>query len=415
MKKLIPNFLSTYKREIDNRLNTLYTEAIPAEFYYDLFEYIEMRHSYSKDAARVGFFAKTLDKRYGTVKINGKRTHRYLILLNNLIDAGILLTDNSYKVKSAGKSAWSKSYRISNNFYDSLTDIALIETTSIYSNDINFYERVKKSSKHFLSSPKGRQMKQQLNKLELDTPAAMNWIETLLTDNKTSNKKIAIYVRYIKDILKKDWSFSISPNVNRYFTTFNMIKSELREFFTVDGEKLVSADLKSAQPYFLASYLNDAFPTDDNIKQFYHDTTTSDIYTMMLNEFLSNRPDGKYFGFKGEQTILTRTDVKIAFLTVMFKPNKGGAAILHEFSKLYPAVYEAMKRIKHKQHNALSIKLQIIESTIFIGAYRELSDLGIWVTPVHDSLYVKASDKEIMLSVLNKHFALNGYKNYTLN
>jgi hypothetical protein len=258
------------------------------------------------------------------------------------------------------------------------------------------------------------------NSFKFDAAGAFNWVQNQSELNK--NKLIA-YNSSITHLYEKN-IFVFPSKSGRHYHNFNLIKSDLRQYCTLDNETLIGIDLKSSQPYFLACKMLKEYPDNPDIQKFYNIVTKQDIYTWMLEQFDQEHPDKFYLDYKYDEIyktwigqnkyLLTRNDIKPEFLKVLFKDNKGSTPLQTIFKNKLPSVYDYIRTKKSIKKNNLAIELQKAEADIFIKAADKMFNQGIKVLTVHDSIYCKESDKINVLIILKNEFNIQGYKDYIL-
>lgn len=331
-----------------------------------------------------------------------------------LLDKQIIQCDNQFIVGSKSYDYW-----ITDNFMEITTIEDLVLQTEIIINDSYLFDKIKNSKSKTIDK-KHKELLGFLNALDFDSEKAYKWLFDLNTSGYfntptgLNTNKISSYLNMIQSIVNRDWFIVEDEKTGRIFHNFNLIKRELRSFFTYQGKKLVQSDLKSSQPYFLASHLLKLLPGNENIQKFFKVVTENDIYNYMADVYSKLNPSGVYTNYKGEVLSLkTRQDFKVGFLTVLFKPNKGQAELEKVFKLEFPEVLNQIRLVKKDFHNTLSLQLQTNESNIFISAHNKLKKVFLNL-PVHDSLYVPEDRETEMLDELKRQFKNKGYKNYTL-
>jgi len=256
-----------------------------------------------------------------------------------------------------------------------------------------------------------------------DVHLADNWLQS---QTELSKHQYRSYSSSINNLEEK-YIYTVQDNkTGRIFTNFNLMKSDLRKLCCIDNETLGQTDLKSSQPYFLASMMLKEHPTNVDVLKFYDIVTNQDVYVWMLHKFHKSHKNKYYSAFVKyddineisifqDKYILIRDDVKPEFLKVMFKDNRGSTPFQDILKNELPFVYEYIRQKKAKQKNNLALELQTIESNIFISAYKKMIKKKLKVLTVHDSIYFKKSDEKIVLKILNNEFKIQGFSNYKLD
>ena len=235
------------------------------------------------------------------------------------------------------------------------------------------------------------------------------WIDDkFYRERSISSNQKRNYTRMVLSIEDKMIFTVEGANSGRVFTNFNSIKRELRQFCTIDGQKLMSIDLKSSQPYLMAQFMKKNWPVES--KTFYDTVTKDDIYLFFLKKWNEANPAGFYREFniaknKMEDIYLnTRDDIKPEYLKMLFKIRGRKPALDDVFKSEFPFVYEKVQ----EQKEGLASTLQREESDLFIPVCTEFAERGC--LSVHDSLYFKPDlHQPIMDSLkdifINKQFA----------
>ncbi len=191
------------------------------------------------------------------------------------------------------------------------------------------------------------------------------------------------------------------PRTARIFTSFNMMKKELRECCSFEGKELSSLDLKSSQPYLLSSILLNENPHEPEVQKFYELVTKGDLY-----DWLS-----EIWGFKDIFSYDEARDMsKKMFFNYLYKKNQGTNSAQMLFSTNYPVVYDLIKNRKRKEE--LWLSLQKLEASIFIPVANKFVSEGC--LSVHDSLYFPEGLRGNIESSLHDRFNLLKLTNYNL-
>jgi len=422
MKKHI-KFPLAFVNEVDNLLKDVYCKTLPREKFFLFYETIE----------RVS--AQHPEKTFRNIKARLKTQYLRTLLGRNYaktiidisINYGIVSSDEHYIVGKKSKDYW-----ISIPFQNKVNKEELAIQTEVTINDNKLYQKIKKTYLRKNFDRKHWATFNMLNKIEFDEPSAIKWLSNLVNNgyfenNDTFNThKYNVYQRMINDMVEKKWCIVEDEKTGRIFHTFNLIKRELRNFCYVDGQKLVQSDLKSSQPYFLASRLLKLYPDNENIIKFYNDVTQKDIYQVLLDYYIKLNGSNEYNYIKlikkdghviNRKVIIkkfnNRNDIKPEFLKIMYKGIQGGATLLKIFKTEYPSVYNVLNKIKKNNKNELPLTLQKDEARIFISSYNELKK-HTWCLPVHDSIYTIENEYSLMINMLKDKFKKYNYKNYKL-
>lgn len=268
-------------------------------------------------------------------------------------------------------------------------------------------------------SPKEPHLKVQYDllkskKFKIDTDSALMWIDDkFYRERSISSNQKRNYTRMILSIEDKMIFTVEGAKGGRVFTNFNSIKRELRQFCTIDGQKLMSVDLKSSQPYLMAQFMKKNWPVES--KTFYDTVTKDDIYIFFLKKWNEVNPSGFYREFsivKNKMVDIylnTRDDIKPEYLKMLFKIRGRKPALDNVFKSEFPFVYEKVQ----EQKEGLASTLQREESDLFIPVCTEFAEKGC--LSVHDSLYFKPDLHQIILESLKGRFLKKQFADFTFN
>lgn len=166
----------------------------------------------------------------------------------------------------------------------------------------------------------------------------------------------------------------------RLHTNFSNLPNDL--FSVICKENcLVEYDLNNSQPTLLAKLLRDQ---------------GFDSLDFLTYEQLTR--NGRLYEYFAEQFNIERSEAKLIMFEVFFTSHRHSSPYTDKFKELFPTVsnwiYEYKKNFGK---NALSVKLQSIESHIFIDQiYKPLLEKGIPVFTKHDSVICFFDDKEVV-------------------
>ena len=211
----------------------------------------------------------------------------------------------------------------------------------------------------------------------------------------------------IMRIYSRDFTFHPDTTAGRIHTNLTNLRSELRQYIRLDGQRIIGRDLVSSQPVFLScllvkKYANEDMP-DDVMK----------FIQLCLDGGMKDDPD--IYNFIKQQNRLTETrkEVKITFYEkILFSktPTRNHAKVTKAFKKTFPSVWAFIVELKGDDHAQCAIALQSLESRMFIGAAAEVMARGIKVLTLHDALYIQANEEnqqivdEIILSRFMKEY-----------
>ena len=407
-------FSKPFVEMVDTILTPHYSKILKRERFFTFLHLVEIQSTRQPDK----------DLRYDKARLKaayiknliGENYQKYL---NVLYSHKIVEVDNTYIVGQKCRDYWiTKDFK--NDLYEMTKNKQHIYETEDVEISLDLYKKV---TKEFLP-PTDQTLLVQYNLLKsnnfyFDSIEANKWLENLVETEQIDIKsnRFNVYKRMMINFEDKNIFVKEDETTGRIFTNFNLCKRELRDFCYIideDGTKsrLMSVDLKSSQPFLLASLLLQEHPENKNVKEFYRIITEEDIYDYFKTRFIEHNGSNTIFVNRKLISIYTRDDVKIEFLKVLFKNNRGNVALENIFKEDFPDVLEFIRILKRTKSNELAILLQIKESKIFIEVFKNLCQLSIDSLTVHDSLYFKEVDIKIILDVLNSKMEQLGYKNF---
>jgi len=250
------------------------------------------------------------------------------------------------------------------------------------------------------------------DRFTIDINGALQWIDNkYYTERSISINQKRSYTRMALAIEDKHIFATKGERSGRIFTSYNTLKRELRDFCYIDGQKLISIDLKSAQPYFISQRIKKDLP---NAKDFYNTITKDDIYLFFLKQWNIDNPQGYYREYNIDQKRMediylnTRDDIKPEFLKILFKIKGRKSPIEDTFAKEFPTEYRYIQ--DHKED--LAISLQREESDIFIPVATSYADKGC--LSIHDSLAFKRELLQDITKDIQKKFEEKGYTDHSI-
>jgi hypothetical protein len=204
--------------------------------------------------------------------------------------------------------------------------------------------------------------------------------------------------------------FSRGKNNKRLNTHLTNMAKDLRQFL-IGYENMSYLDLSNSQPVLFNVLLNEYINTNDEslkkeIAHYKELTIRGEWYEFLMKEFKTDRDNAK-----------------IIWMEIAYSKNNSHKGHKKIFNKKFPLLNEIIEDAKKDYHGDFAIKLQRIESEIFIDEIcKELVEAGIMPYTLHDGVLVP-KDKEmetydIMIKVLTKHLgkapviSINGEKRY---
>ncbi|OFY84540.1 MAG: hypothetical protein A3F72_14135 [Bacteroidetes bacterium RIFCSPLOWO2_12_FULL_35_15] len=354
--------------------------------------------------------------------IIGINTGNYIKIL---LDGEFIKSDNKYIVgeKCLG-------YTINPDFLQGVDTVEINAETKLFSKIIK-HQRLKKAHNNRLD-PFLKLMWEEFMNIEIDYQNAEKWVL-----NQPDEEKRTSYMMSLSQLEDKRFRyFKRNKTNNRLDTNITNLKGDLRQFIIGD---YVSIDLRNSQPFLLSILLGTIINKDSKqqgslccnlhilnlLKTFGSRRIRGVInihqndkkaYLVNLNDFASSVTLGNLYEDFVERYSngLTRKDVKDIMFKVMFsknesKKNKNFIPFEKEkkiFAKVYPYVYNSIKMLKSKDNVLLPVFLQKLESYIFIDCIaKDLVNAGIIPLTIHDSVIIKAEQKEKALEIIKRTFS----------
>lgn len=191
----------------------------------------------------------------------------------------------------------------------------------------------------------------------------------------------------LRNLIYKRGKIHRSDKGGRLFSPLTQLKSEFRQCLTVDGESLVCVDMTACQPSLIAMLAKD--------EKLFLDCQNEIFYENIANELNVDRAAAKQcfciysFGQNRKDTDKNRRGLQVQDL------------MKKEYPKTHQYVWEQKEQ---KLYNNFSHQVQWLESEIFIDKIMaELDELGIFALSIHDGICGKASDREIIAKIVEKH------------
>lgn len=366
-------------------------------------------------------------------EIMEKSVRNYKSYVNLFLDGGIWECDNTYS-----KGNKSKGYRFTSTFTGKPCKSYLNYS---YTTDKKIDRRLSETidgCKDY--SPTVNTLVDYLGCIELDYSLAIEQIDNnLATEDINVDSYNSAFCAL--EMIENEQYFAKQDEYGRLHTNITNLKKECRPFIKVNGNGLVSLDLKNSQPFFSTLILNSEFwensdeeinkITVDNIKFNIKDRV--DIHSIIMflksaehnddlllyKEFVINGSLYEYFqdcllaiGIKCKSRADAKTRIfQILFSMEMHLANNKSALL---FKSIFPSVYELFRLIKQSEHNTLSILLQSIEGQIFLEGIagnfiKNNPDIPIYT--IHDSVLVPIAKADgLDVEMINYIEEMTGYK-----
>lgn len=360
-----------------------------------------------------------------------KKVHNYEDYLNYLVERKYLEKDDYYVV---GKQ--SKTY--------SLTDEYLSD--GILAKKIRYSEGFKKRIDEDLElrtagKKKYPELYDWFTILDIDYDAVKTKIQEMWNNHELSNRQVHYYDTSVENFRNKELFFVVDSKGARLYSNLTSMPKIFRPYLSCLGEKLVSIDIGSSQPFMATCLLNYEFykPSKEE-----NGLVTLDSLTKSEGKFnaVSNLPnhirkvgelfengavsiDGlniyrqsilngsiyETFAEKVKDVIgndMNRDVAKKELCKVLFSkdPQKKPSGYKFVFSDLYPDTFRVFHECKRSKHSYFAILLQAIESHIvldnivkrFVSSY----DNRYPVFTIHDSVITTSENEDKLLSIMRE-------------
>lgn len=396
-------FPDIFVQLVDKVLVDVYGEPIQRKDYFTFFEMFERNLSRDIDES---FSSVTINnhnerKKWGRIKYNGKTKWKLDLILRALISKRIL-DRTGYLAALPNQRGHSRRYYYTQALLNELN----YSSFKIDYEEINekVYSKLQSQSNYDITNPQYELLKS--DRFSINVQHCNEWLIDAYKAGQISKVSCLINIRRVNDIYNKD-IYVVKIQNGRIYSSFNSLKRELRQFCTIDGESLVYCDLKSSQPYFLASYLRTKHTSNPDVHKFYELVTNEDIYLWLMEKEREL--------FDGQ--ISSREECKPEFYQYLFKKsNKGTNTVQKIIATELPGLYEIIKIEKNEfafREENIANFLQAKEAEIFIPICENYTLQGC--LSVHDSLYFKQGLVDIINEDLQSKFNDQNLCNYRIS
>ncbi|MDB0601779.1 hypothetical protein PL373_11585 [Tenacibaculum maritimum] len=351
----------------------------------------------------------------------GKTTYYYLLELNkyieeyykllsihNIISKDIvtpscftIIEHNHSESTEITKDYNSQKSRISTIWYEVkilITSKNKSYLTSSYNEDSSFInnatKHIKKMGSHFRKN------------FKIDTEKAIEFTTHQYLSNlniaNNEEEKIKAYNKYASRISSikaigggknlKSIYFNRNKTNGRIDTNLTNLSGDLRQFIT-GYDDMVYLDLKNSQPVLFNILLKD-----------YLINATEDL-KKEIKQYINLTINGNWYEHLQKLYGISRKESKDLWMKIAYSKNKSYLEDKKVFKEAYPNVYKIISSYKTKKHAEFAVKLQQIESDIFIDKIcRKLVEKEVIPFTIHDALIIRKEDKEITLEVMESVF-----------
>ncbi|MGQ3678875.1 hypothetical protein [Tenacibaculum discolor] len=270
--------------------------------------------------------------------------------------------------------------------------------TSSYTDDSTFInnapKHIKKMGSHFR------------NNFKIDAEKAITFSTTQYFENiekaESEEEKLKAYNKYTSRVTSikaieggknlKSIYFKRNKTNGRIDTNLTNLSSDLRQFI-VGYEDMVYLDLKNAQPVLFNILLKE------------HLINATEGLKKEISKYFEYTTKGVWYEHLQELYSTTREESKDLWMKIAYSKNKSYKNDKKVFKDAYPNIYKIISLYKTKNHSDFAIKLQKIESDIFIDKIcRKLMEKEIVPFTIHDALIVEKEHKEITLKIMKSVF-----------
>jgi hypothetical protein len=263
----------------------------------------------------------------------------------------------------------------------------------------------------------------------LDFDAAMNRLEWLRMEDFCAGKfgaQLSYNASYanLMQLKEQEYYFNVDYTAGRVHSNLTSLRGTLRKYLTYNGRQLASVDVVASQPFLIANVLLspwyyekwegerlsyqltwgcikkeiDIAEVQKHIKnlgpdaELFKQDVKGDFYTAFMQRVKQS----------GEETELTRDDMKKAVFLAMYSDNKfihqEQAYLKRVFKSIYPSVYAVLSAYKIRKVRALPVLIQHIESLLVpTGVAKGLSkrEKNMPLFTIHDSIVLPADEIEL--------------------
>lgn len=361
-------------------------------------------------------------------KILQKRIHDYKPYVDYLVAQGVITESRHYIPDKK-----SRGMKFCERFQSELIPVPITKWTLIKS-ITGLHEKVnieKTLEMHFL--------KKWFNpKIQVDLEGARSFLSELKASEEAANvphAQQAYNSRLLPllELVHGEYSFGVDNTGYRLHTNLTRTMRELRKFIKFDGKILHSVDIVNSQPFLARPLFNKSYFSRCNIlsKIINPRLTTLISFPTMLVEiiervknlsdvqnYLKIVSNGTFYEsfaelliqnnlFEGD--VSERDEVKKITFATLYSPNQaiGYKAHVRIFSRVFPGVYEMIKKIKfgRKTHNAYSILLQRLEAELILQKVCKRINCAFPQIPIftiHDSVITTEEYVPIVRNFMKK-------------
>ena len=262
--------------------------------------------------------------------------------------------------------------------------------------DLTLAKRVVRQRAAFPKTLTGvhRHLYDHLRTVEIDRAAAIDWL--LQGEFEPCNETV------VELLHARQFHFTVCP-YGRVHTNLTNLKSGLRRFLTVRGERLVNLDIRNAQPLIFAALLKRRYefdpaqtevPAPADVIRYVELVQAGRFYDALMES--SDVPAGRRAEFK-----------RNFFGRVFFCKNRPITPEAEAFGAAFPNVFALVLDKKAEDYAALAHELQREESALMIGgvAARCMAEIPhAFIGTIHDSVLTTPRHADAVKAIMTDEF-----------
>lgn len=327
---------------------------------------------------------------------------QYQKVLDNLINANVILTDNHYIPNQKAKG-----YKLTAEYENEKHKSVLLKDKGIYGR----IER-HKANQFKNNAEVYNFLKDNLFKINIDHGKALKFINQNFAEDSHKWNCYKLSIDKIANITNE--AFYTVDRSGRFHSNLTNLSKDLRKFLRYDTKHLVNIDISNSQPFLFNILIKKYFENcifegklNNNVFSLY-DCHFKDV---KLYENLTS--EGIFFEYLMKEMNLveiSRADFKQTVYKNIFYGKLSENYIYNEmkiFTKLFPTVTNIIKYYKKEDYKYLPVTLQKAESDIMIHKicnriYTEKP--GLFINTIHDSILTTPDNVKYVSSVILDEF-----------
>jgi hypothetical protein len=363
----------------------------------------------------------------------------YMKVKNDLLDWGVIITDNHYE-----KGKYSKGFNIAPAYQSKALEIMILKEQFAAKMKRQHHQNSTKPDSYILSQLKYIQIRhlEALQYIEDKCYHTLMLIDSLSSDMPYNEFKGAV-ARYpeldfytikneddydlsllnevevlkgiviekhnadfaaIHNIKDRDFSFSVDINTGRVYTFITNLSKPLRQFLyhkKYPDTPFVNIDIRNSQPFIFCSLLMTyyKYQLPEDVQEYIQLCSNGMLYNVLMAEM----------NYQGD-----RKSFKQLLFSTLFYCRNGWADRSKDseyFRERFPNVYDAIKSYKMDDYKALSRAMQTTEADIMVGrVVKNLMRGSVFLTTVHDSIITFAHNADLVMDTIKYYF----HKEYSL-